>query len=115
MDVERVGKTALVNLITISRYALSILTLYELGRGEVVSSIGLVGLGWLTDIVDGKLARRWAVETKLGAINDALADGFFYGSAFATLASCFDRSSYKMVFGVMYIIYTTGRLAMEIK
>lgn len=115
MNVEKAGKIALVNLITASRYALSLLALYELSRGGFIVSVGLIGLAWLTDVADGKLARRWDVKTKFGAINDALADGICFGSAMTAFASSLGLSNSSEVFIPMSFIFGTGRLMMEIK
>lgn len=76
----------LVNAITLSRFvwsALFIKRIMENGRDlrEYILLFILIGL---TDFYDGRLARKWAVQTKFGAVMDVMADSFFViGSAYA--------------------------------
>jgi cardiolipin synthase len=53
----------------------------------VVVRAGLVGVAGLTDILDGWLARRWNVATRLGALIDPLGDHVFVLVAALTLVA----------------------------
>lgn len=53
----------------------------------VVMRAGLIGVAGLTDILDGWLARRWNVATRLGALLDPLGDHVFVLVAALTLVA----------------------------
>jgi cardiolipin synthase len=48
---------------------------------------GLIGIAGLTDLLDGWLARRWNVATRLGAVVDPLGDHVFALAATLTLVA----------------------------
>lgn len=50
--------------------------------GNPYIALGLIGLLWGTDAIDGQIARKYKIESKLGADMDAIADkAMFLGSA----------------------------------
>jgi CDP-diacylglycerol--glycerol-3-phosphate 3-phosphatidyltransferase len=50
-----------------------------------VASLALLVLTSLTDLLDGRLARRWRVTSPFGAVADPLMDKVFYLAVFPTL------------------------------
>lgn len=68
-----------VSLLTVSRMFLTVCFIQSLYLWEerLYLSGGIFLLIALTDVVDGKLARKWEVQSHLGAILDVGADFFF--------------------------------------
>ena len=60
-------------------------------RAWIAACAVLFAVSALTDLFDGKLARRWGVTSRLGALADPLMDKFFYVAALpsATFAALF--------------------------
>ena len=58
-----------------------------LAADGVIARAGLIGVAGLTDLLDGWLARRWNVVTRLGALLDPLGDHVFVLVAAATLVA----------------------------
>ena len=82
---------AFVNFLTFVRAPLSVAaalcTLANLARpswGWVVAAAALLAVSALTDLFDGKLARRWGVVSRIGALADPLMDKFFYVATLPT-------------------------------
>ena len=76
---------AFVNFLTFVRaplaLAAALCTLLNLASpswGWIVAAAVLLVVSALTDLFDGKLARRWGVVSRLGALADPLMDKFFY-------------------------------------
>lgn len=69
----RISSFTLSNVLSLARAPLALL--YLIAIPEVRITVVLLAI--LTDIVDGYLARRYKVTTKLGAILDPLMDKFF--------------------------------------
>lgn len=74
------------NLLTVVRILLVPLILLLLARGEFGSALWLVLGAGLTDFLDGYIARRFGLMTRLGGILDPLADKFLIVSSFVVLA-----------------------------
>ncbi|MBX3379350.1 MAG: CDP-alcohol phosphatidyltransferase family protein [Phycisphaeraceae bacterium] len=88
------------NLLTLARLILAgaLITLLSLWRypklddqfspptGPMLWAALLFGLGALTDLLDGLLARRWGVISKFGRIMDPFADKLLVVGAFAMMA-----------------------------
>lgn len=79
----------LVNAITLSRFYLAYLFARQIliGRGIYVLLL-LFFLAAVTDFIDGRLARTWGVESKLGSLLDVTADFCFVLSACIALYFC---------------------------
>jgi len=76
------------NLLTISRPLGMIPANILFFTGNVVPAVILTGCLLLTDLFDGKLARKWNVQSKLGADLDAVGDKImFLGMALPIVAS----------------------------
>ena len=52
--------------------------------GWIAGTAALLGASALTDLFDGKLARRWGVTSRLGALADPLMDKLFYVATLPT-------------------------------
>lgn len=66
------------NLLTISRPIGMIIANILFFTGNIVSALILTGGLLITDFFDGKLARRWGVQSKLGADLDAVGDKIMF-------------------------------------
>ena len=89
---------AFVNFLTFVRaplaLAAALCTLLNLAApswGWIIAAAVLLVVSALTDLFDGKLARRWGVVSRLGALADPLMDKFFYVATLpsATFAALF--------------------------
>lgn len=87
------GKAAFVNAITFARLPLIFIWAFLAIWHEFSSSITVVVfaalsmlIAGLTDLWDGKLARKWGVVSALGKMADPLMDKVFYIVAFPTLS-----------------------------
>lgn len=87
------GKAAVVNAMTFARLPLIFIWAVAAVWHEYTGSMALVViaalamlLAGLTDLWDGKLARRWGVVSNLGKMADPLMDKVFYIVAFPTLS-----------------------------
>lgn len=82
----------LVNAITLGRLPfvfvfviLAVLSaLYEMPLLALFAAFSLI-IAALTDLFDGRLARKWGVVSKFGAMSDPLMDKVFYLAVFPTL------------------------------
>ena len=52
--------------------------------GWIIATAALLGVSALTDLFDGKLARRWGVVSRVGALADPLMDKLFYVATLPT-------------------------------
>lgn len=60
----------------------------------------------LTDLYDGKLARRWNVVSKFGAMADPLMDKVFYLVVFPTLLWLLGRQPHEAVHALVMLVFT---------
>ena len=101
VPVRAVGwRVAVPNMLTLARLLLAggLITLLSLWRypkldenfsaptAPMLWAFVLFGLGALTDLLDGLLARRWGVISKFGRIMDPFADKLLVVGAFAMMA-----------------------------
>jgi cardiolipin synthase len=77
---------ALPNLLSALRLALAPFIFWFLGLGRYGGALILFAAAALTDWLDGFFARRWRVESPLGAILDPIADKVLLSGAYLTLA-----------------------------
>lgn len=78
----------IVNGLTLSRAPLALAATVETARGNLGIALGLVAIGFITENLDGKLARIWEVVSKEGHARDPITDAswsaafiFAYSSA----------------------------------
>lgn len=77
------------NAISLSRIPLGVafLLLYDTSNGWHFSAAVAVALAaFFTDIVDGRLARRWGVASDAGGLIDGLGDKAFYVAVYMVIA-----------------------------
>jgi cardiolipin synthase (CMP-forming) len=74
------------NMLTVVRILLVPLTVYTLSHGDYLFAFFAFLTAGITDGVDGYMARRFKLQTELGAYLDPLADKFLLVSVFVTLA-----------------------------
>lgn len=85
-DGRRLLATVLIDLLTLSRIPLAaVFCALSLVGESLASRVALFALIVLSDLFDGRLARRLAVQSALGAILDVTADLFFVTTAITTL------------------------------
>ncbi|MFO7639246.1 MAG: CDP-alcohol phosphatidyltransferase family protein [bacterium] len=75
----------LPNLLSLSRLFLLPLILYLLARERDLLALGLMVVAWLTDALDGWLARRLHQVSDLGRVLDHLVDKIWIGSVLVLL------------------------------
>lgn len=74
-------KKHIPNTLSVSRVIISAITLYYYNPASCGSYwifIMLVALAAITDVADGRLARKWMVTSRLGYILDGIGDRAFY-------------------------------------
>jgi len=72
------------NLLSLSRIPLA--AAFPLASDSPLSSLCILGLSGLSDVLDGWFARRLGQHSELGRFVDPIADKVFMGSVVATLA-----------------------------
>lgn len=75
----------LINGLTVSRIILSIFVLILIFLGQRLTAFIIFLIGISTDLLDGDLARRFNLTSKLGVLLDGLADLFLIYSAIIPL------------------------------
>ena len=75
--MEKKIKYLIPNVITLSRVISMIVGFILFIKGSVVLSLCLYIYGSVSDALDGFLARKWDVYTKLGSYLDAVCDKFY--------------------------------------
>lgn len=84
-DKGRVRLLTVPNLLSISRLVLLPLVLFFLLRREAVAAVIVMLISWLTDSLDGYLARRLKQVTNTGRVLDHLVDKIWVGAVMITL------------------------------
>ena len=80
-------KVLLIHTLTLSRIPLSFLfcTVLLLSHDPLLPCAALFLLVAVSDYLDGKLARKYKVQSRMGAVLDVAADFFFIGAACSSL------------------------------
>lgn len=76
----------LPNFLSISRLFLLPLILLALATGQSITALILMLLSWLSDALDGYLARKMNLVSNLGRLLDHLVDKIWVGTILVTLA-----------------------------
>ena len=108
----------IVNAITFARVplifafmALAVLAEYRASGAVAALACTCLGVSGLTDLLDGKLARRWGVVSTFGKLADPLMDKVFFIVSFPTLLWLLGHqgdnpihAGVMLVFTVLYIL-----------
>lgn len=89
MDKDKIKSILVTNAITATRGPLGIAALESYNNGHRELAAGLLLLGYTTDVIDGVLARKHGIESKLGWLNDRINDGIYFGSLSIILGQAF--------------------------
>jgi cardiolipin synthase len=76
----------LPNLLSLVRLVLIPFFVVALAQGDFPAALGIFAAAAVTDALDGLIARRWNLQTPVGAFLDPLADKLLMTTAFVTLA-----------------------------
>lgn len=84
----------LPNLLSLSRLLLLPLILLFLTRHQSIPALALMAVSWLTDALDGWLARRLRLVSDLGRVLDHVVDKVWVGSVLVSLVAIADLPLY---------------------
>jgi cardiolipin synthase len=73
------------NVLSLSRIVLLPVILFFLFRRQGVAALGIMALSWITDALDGYLARRFNQVSNLGRVLDHLVDKVWVGTVLICL------------------------------
>jgi CDP-diacylglycerol--glycerol-3-phosphate 3-phosphatidyltransferase len=112
MDVS--AKRMIVNAITFGRVPFVVLFMVlavahaYAARGVWLAAVatGSLAIASLTDLYDGKLARKWQVVSRFGAMADPLMDKVFYLVVFPTLLWLLGRQPDEAEHALVMLIFT---------
>ena len=96
-DQELHGARRLVtipNILSLSRLVLLAPILLLLGRDRGTLALGLMAVAWITDALDGWLARRLRQVSNLGRVLDHLVDKIWIGTVLVMLVLLRDLPAY---------------------
>jgi cardiolipin synthase len=99
-------KAWIPNLLTFSRFPLSVAFYVLAVRHALAEALLLFFLTQTTDWLDGPLARQWNVQTKLGTVVEHLADAFMLSMVGLALTQVGVIPAWLYVGGLVYCIST---------
>lgn len=106
-------KRLIVNAVTFGRVpfvvlfmVLAIIHAYAPHPGLAIVATASLVIASLTDLYDGKLARKWNVVSKFGAMADPLMDKVFYLIVFPTLLWLLGRQPAEAVHALVMLVFT---------
>lgn len=109
----RVSAKIILNLLTLSRFPLTIMFCYMINLDfSLISLVMIYFFIVSTDFIDGKIARKFNFSTKFGTMMDVLADMFFITASLSTLLKNSYISSnllFIVIFKFVEFIYTSHR------
>jgi len=107
------AKRLIVNAITFGRVpfvvlfmVLAIVNAYWPNVWLAVTATASLAVASLTDLYDGKLARKWNVVSKFGAMADPLMDKVFYLVVFPTLLWLLGKQPAEAVHALVMLVFT---------
>lgn len=65
------------------------------------SAIAIAAVAFLTDVVDGRLARHWRIESDTGALIDGLGDKAFYVAVYLVMSAEHAAESF-LIWGLIF-------------
>jgi len=111
MDAK--AKRLIVNAVTFGRVpfvvlfmALAVAHVYCKGWWLAVAATAALAVAALTDLYDGKMARKWNVVSKFGAMADPLMDKVFYLVVFPTLLWLLGRQPDESAHALVMLVFT---------
>jgi len=114
------GKSLFVNALTFTRVPLILAWLgcalvQEFRGGMALGVLACVALtlSGLSDLIDGKLARRWNVVSSLGKMSDPLMDKMFYVVAFPALVWQIAHQGESDFHALLMLVFTILYLARD--
>lgn len=109
----RVSAKIILNLLTFLRFPLTIMFCYMINLDFSLISLVIIYFFIVsTDFIDGKIARKFNVSTKFGAMMDVLADMFFITASLFTLyknSYIYPNLLFIVIFKFVEFIYTSHR------
>lgn len=103
MDKSFNFKKYIPNILSLSRIPFSILIPILYIMGYVFPAIICLIIACITDLLDGKLARYWNVESKFGAHADAVGDKIFVGGMLLLYGVKYSNIVFLLLFGEIVI------------
>ncbi|MDD4623458.1 MAG: CDP-alcohol phosphatidyltransferase family protein [Kiritimatiellae bacterium] len=111
MDAK--AKRLIVNAVTFGRVpfvvlfmALAVAHVYCQSWWLAVAATAALAVAALTDLYDGKMARKWNVVSKFGAMADPLMDKVFYLVVFPTLLWLLGRQPDESAHALVMLVFT---------
>lgn len=106
-------KRFIVNALTFGRVPfvvffmlLAVVEAYQPSAWLAVAATVSLAIASLTDLYDGKLARKWNVVSKFGAMADPLMDKVFYLVVFPTLLWLLGRQPGEEIHALVMLVFT---------
>jgi CDP-diacylglycerol--glycerol-3-phosphate 3-phosphatidyltransferase len=106
-------KRLVVNAVTLGRMpfvllftALAVIDAYWPAVWLAVAATASLAVASLTDLYDGRLARKWNVVSKFGAMADPLMDKVFYLVVFPTLLWLLGRQPDEQIHALVMLVFT---------
>ena len=106
-------KRLIVNAVTFGRVpfvvlfmVLAVVHAYSPAWVLAVAATASLIIASLTDLYDGKLARKWNVVSKFGAMADPLMDKVFYLVVFPTLLWLLGRQPEEAIHALVMLVFT---------
>ena len=112
MDAK--AKRLIVNAVTFGRVPFVVLFMvlavahayYPAWRWLAIAATASLAVAALTDLYDGKMARKWNVVSKFGAMADPLMDKVFYLVVFPTLLWLLGRQPDESAHALVMLVFT---------
>jgi len=112
-DMDTKTKRLIVNAVTFGRVpfvvlfmVLAVVHAYSPAWVLAVAATASLIIASLTDLYDGKLARKWNVVSKFGAMADPLMDKVFYLVVFPTLLWLLGRQPEEAIHALVMLVFT---------
>ncbi len=109
------------NIVTLSSFIFSTLLLHYYSSNQFNYFVLMIFLKWLSDGLDGEIARKCNKTSKLGGYLDTIADLYYYIIIFKCILSEYVNDEYAwiisinlVILGVLYLIINYGEQSLYI-